>query len=274
MNTLDRFLKILLVLSVILLVLSYFQKNKLPQQGEIKPELMQDPLQTPTSKKPFEYSQKNVTYTITPQYDYSLYGLVVSQNDNEVWYSRFKKTDPSNTKDYCVLWGKNLSSGIYQKMTFKTEEFVCLINYPQNEPRNDAFSMTNLSNNHLLTADENVYKAIRSASVGDQIHLKGYLINYQSVGDDGKKMSRGTSIVRVDTGEGACETIYVEQFEIIQKGNILWWSIYKISPYAVAVLSFLIIILFIISTIISSRSKPSKLKDMPNRDILLPKNLQ
>lgn len=265
MGMINKIIKVLIVISIILLVISYFQKDNLPGQNVIVPELMQEPVQTQTAKKPFQYTQKDISYTITPQYDYEIYGLVVSQNDNEVWYSRFKKDDPSNTKDYCVIWGKNLSSDTYQKIEFYTEEFVCFAKFKDSEQYGN-FSIDKLSNNHLITADENTYRAIRSASTGDQIHLKGYLVNYEHIDSEGKKQTRGTSISRTDEGMGACETIYVEQFEILKKGNALWWFIFKISPYAIAILSFLLIIF----SILDGRSKPQKPPEMPNKDLLLP----
>lgn len=68
MDGLNKTLKILLVLSIILLIASYFQKNNLPSQNEINPELMQDPVQTTTDKKPFEYTQSDISYIIILSY--------------------------------------------------------------------------------------------------------------------------------------------------------------------------------------------------------------
>lgn len=269
MGLISKIIKFFLFLSIILIFVLYFLKNGLPSQRELLPELMNDPVQTSVNKAPFQYTQKGVSYKVTPLYSYELYGLVVSQNDNEVWYSRFKKTDPSNTKDYCVLWGKNLETNIYKEMKFRTEEFVCLAEFKENVPINISFSPENLSNNHLLTADENVYRAIRSASVGDQIHFKGYLVNYEVVDSKDQKFSRGTSVSRTDEGMGACETVYIEQFEILKKGNILIRTIFKDCLYAVPGLIALLILIGIVSWFID-RIKPKKPMDMPNRDILLP----
>jgi len=251
------------------MIVAYFQRGKLPLQKDILPELMSDPIQTPTTKVPFQYSQKGVNYTIKPQYNYEIYGLVVAQNDNEVWYSRFKKLDPTNTKDFCVVWGKNITSDVYRVADFKSEEFVCQINFKTENPINRSYSNENLSNNHLLTANESVYQAIRSAYIGDQIKVKGYLVSYDSVTADGQRGSRGTSVSRTDEGMGACETIYVEDFQVLKEGNVIWRDIFKKCPYPIIGSAGLLVILFFISILLSGFSKPGKPPEMPNKDLLI-----
>ena len=51
---------------------------------------------------------------------------------------------------------------------------------------------------------------------GDHIRLKGMLVEYSNPGNG---FHRGTSVTRTDTGNGACETIYVNGFEVIKKAN-------------------------------------------------------
>ena len=54
--------------------------------------------------------------------------------------------------------------------------------------------------------------------VGDQVHFRGYLAEYSHGGG----FKRGTSIVRTDTGNGACETVFVEDVEILKPGGGPW----------------------------------------------------
>jgi hypothetical protein len=83
--------------------------------------------------------------------------------------------------------------------------------------------MTKLSNNHLISDDEVVRDQVRDIQVGDQIRVRGYLASYSSA-QGGK---RGTSTTRLDTGNGACETLYIDRFEIIQPATNYW----RISMY-------------------------------------------
>lgn len=46
---------------------------------------------------------------------------------------------------------------------------------------------------------------------------------------------RGTSTTRLDAGDGACETLYVEQFEIVEPATSFW----RMSMYFSLALFFL-----------------------------------
>jgi hypothetical protein len=78
--------------------------------------------------------------------------------------------------------------------------------------------MYQLSNNHLISADPFIRDRVAEIRVGDQIRVKGSLARY---GADGSGL-RGTSTTRDDTGDGACETILVEEFEIAVPGFNGW----------------------------------------------------
>jgi hypothetical protein len=54
--------------------------------------------------------------------------------------------------------------------------------------------------------------------IGDQIRVHGWLAKYSN--DQG--FSRDTSITRDDRGNGACETIYVREFSILQSMQNGW----------------------------------------------------
>jgi hypothetical protein len=78
--------------------------------------------------------------------------------------------------------------------------------------------MEQLSNNHLISDDENIRGMVKDIRIGDQIRVRGYLASYSS--EQGGK--RGTSTTRTDTGDGACETLFVEQFDIIGPATSIW----------------------------------------------------
>ncbi len=56
--------------------------------------------------------------------------------------------------------------------------------------------------------------------VGDQVHVRGYLAEYSH--DQGLHFFRGTSTTRTDQGNGACETVYATDAEILRAGNGGW----------------------------------------------------
>ncbi|MCX6796737.1 MAG: hypothetical protein NTW06_04560, partial [Candidatus Falkowbacteria bacterium] len=203
--------------------------------------LYKEPTQEAIQMDSISQVVKGVKYTINPQYNYELWGLVVSENDNEVWYSRFKTVDPLNTKDFCVIWGDNLKSGNYRDFKFKSEEFVCIFS----SNKYVKFNGEQLSNNHLLPADDEIYQQIRQAHIGDQIHFKGYLVNYRGIDQNGQEFTRSTSNTRTDTGDGACETVYATDFDKIKSSNTIFRILYIVSEYLI-ILSLLVIIVIVI----------------------------
>jgi hypothetical protein len=61
--------------------------------------------------------------------------------------------------------------------------------------------------------------------IGDQIQISGMLAKYKN----NQGFNRGTSITRTDTGNGACETIYVNDFQITQPSKNAWRKVYTIT---------------------------------------------
>ncbi len=103
------------------------------------------------------------------------------------------------------------------------------------------FATDQLSNNHLLTQDPLIRRALKSAEIGDQVRLRGKLARYSHAGG----FQRGTSTSRTDQGNGACETVYLEAFEITRKANTGWRLVYRSSvTTALAALLVLTVLFF------------------------------
>ena len=220
--------KTLLLISIGLVVLSFFLKDRLPPADEILDSLRSEPVQERAElPPPFEVVRKGATYTVAPLYNYDLYGMVVSyhNSDSFVDISHKRWKDYLNVKDLCVIWGKNVESDVYLRMKFSSRDFTCYYTYPDEETLR-LFRESCLSNNHLLSADPSLIRSIMKARRGDQIHLRGYLAMY-----DQKQTGfhRGTSISRHDRGNGACETVYVTDFAVLKRANPRWRAVFNIS---------------------------------------------
>ncbi len=243
MSVLKKIIKILLLISVTLFVYSYFRKDNLPDKEDVLNQLYQDPVQTETDMPSFIRERGGVVYNITPLYNYELYGLVVSYHHTKNWWDYYHKEwkDFINIKDICVLWGDNIKTEVYKQMKFKSGSWTCYNEFKRNTDREvwSKFKNNSGSNNHILSDDETINETIMNAKRGDQIYLKGYLVNYSH----GEGFQRGTSTTRDDTGNGACETIYVTDFQILKKANPLWRSIYFFSKYS-AIACFVILLIF------------------------------
>ena len=199
--------KTIFFLSVVLHIYSSFQKNILPPKSEIKEELFKEPVQKLTQTGSFDITRKGIKYTIVSKYSYELYGLVVSYFNADTWWNIYheKWKDNINKKDICVIWGDNIRTEAYRKMKFSSTSFEAHYSTRDAQAWGD-FRSEALSNNHLLSDDNEIGKQIMKVERGDQIFMRGYLAEYSHSNNSFK---RGTSITRADSGAYACETVFV-----------------------------------------------------------------
>lgn len=238
-HRLERTFKWISLACALVALVSYFYKDKLPSPGFYDTfYLEEEPAQTPTTTAAFTTQVNKQQYIIEPQFDYELNAMVVSYHDADAirdnWHFE-KWKDFINLRDLCVVWGDNIKNGVYLDMEFYNDSWTCWAYWPD-RATGERFNHTQLSNNHLLVDNAQIKRTLMSAEPGDQIRLKGMLASYRNPGNN---FYRGTSTVRTDTGNGACETIYVNEFEIIKKANTGIRSLYGLSKW-LTVLSFTI----------------------------------
>jgi len=230
-----RLVQILFFGSLLLLTVALWKKDNLPQFPRLQQALMNEPLQVPVKRAAFNTTVNGVTYTIQPLYAYDLYGLVVSLHDSKTWWDsvHLEWNDHLNVMDLCVVWGNNLRRGVYQEADYSSNEFECSFRINSAEVFR-IFDQAALSNNHLLTDKPGIARTMRKVRLGDQVHFRGYLAEY-SHNHNGRPFHRGTSIVRNDTGNRACETVFVEDFEILRPGGGPWRAIVWIAVFLIVV---------------------------------------
>lgn len=231
--------RLLFIAGFALLAASLWQRYQLPQPGLLVEGLQQEPEQVQVRERPRIVAVNGVTYTIQPLYSYELYGLVVSLHDSDSWWDYIHRewNDHLNVVDLCVIWGSNAASGAYRDIKFSSGQFVCNLEAPTREAF-AAFDWTAISNNHLLTNDPAIARKLRSVRIGDQIRFRGYLAEY-SHNHNGQPFRRGTSTVRNDMGNGACETVYVEDVEIIRRGGGPWRTLVTVAWVLLGIASVL-----------------------------------
>ena len=211
------------VLSFFWLVVSFWNRNDIPGSIDYVAAIADEPRQTRTTRRTFDASWEEVDYLVEPEYDYDLVGMIVSfrHHDNNSRMHRLAD-DHLNMLDVCVVWGSNTRGAELDKIDFSNGTFTCNVKTRDQEAW-ESFDMDQLSNNHLISDDEYIREQVRKVKVGDQVRVQGVLASYESPGG-----LRGTSTTRTDTGDGACETIYVDRFEIVRPATSLW----RMSMYA------------------------------------------
>lgn len=217
-SPLKLLIKLVFYPSLLLLPVSCWQRNDFPEHLSVMPSLLQPPQQHAVRKAPFTVSNEGIEYRIEPQYRYDLHGLVVSYAHHNGNFSLHRLwNDHINVADVCVVWSDNTSGTDLNRIRFWNGKFTCNFQTRDNDVWK-RFHLDQISNNHLLTVDDGIRSRIRKIRIGDQIHLQGWLASYAN--DQG--FSRGTSTARDDTGNGACETVYLDGFEILRPLDNGW----------------------------------------------------
>jgi hypothetical protein len=207
-----------LAASALTFAVAFFNRNDLPASIEPHPQLAHEPRQRPITKAPLTVPYAGVDYRVEPLYSYELYGLVVSyrQHDGESSMHRWSN-DHLNMADVCVVWSDTAASPTLPKLDFWNGIFTCNVQTRDSVAWSN-FKMNQLSNNHLISADPFIRDRVAKIRVGDQIRIKGSLARYGAAGGG----LRGTSTTRDDTGDGACETVLVDEFEIVARDSSGW----------------------------------------------------
>jgi len=212
-----------------LLIPAFMLRNSFPEPVERQYEPLAPPTQGRSSEPGFQAAYASTSYSIEPRYDYELTGLVVSRAFHNAKYGLHRKwNDHLNVADLCVVWGDNASTLDLNAFDFWNGQFTCNISTDSSQDWK-TFKPDELSNNHLLSDDEAIREQIQAVKLGDRVHLRGWLSRY---GND-QGFSRDTSTTRKDSGNGACETIFIRQFEILDSMDNGWRSAFSFSLFAV-----------------------------------------
>ena len=65
------------------LAVSFWNRNDIPAEVAFVPAIAEDPRQSPTRARPFSVRYNDVGYTVEPEYEYELVGMVVSYRHHD-----------------------------------------------------------------------------------------------------------------------------------------------------------------------------------------------
>jgi hypothetical protein len=201
---------IVLCASSLVALLSFWNRNDLPPVSAILPALAEEPRQEPMAKEPFTVEYSGVRYEVEPQFGYELNGMVVSYRQHD-GSSRMHRAanDHLNVADLCVVWGNTATSPHLSEIEFWNGVFTCNFETSDSAAWN-SIRPEQISNNHLISDDDAIRDRVADVRVGDQVRVRGWLATYGSGAN-----RRGTSTRRDDAGNGACETIFVSEFDVV-----------------------------------------------------------
>jgi len=204
--------------SLLTLAAAWSKRDDFDPDMPLQAAVSEEPSQRPVDASEFTATANDVDYLVRPRYRYDLTGLVVSFKRFSSDYGLHKRwNDFINVADICVVWGSNATDVDLNAFDFWNGEFTCSF-ATSDEAAWRRFDKHKLSNNHLITDDPRVREVIEELRVGDQVRLRGWLAEY---GEPGGPF-RQTSTTRTDTGNGACETVYVADMQILDSMSTVW----------------------------------------------------
>lgn len=213
--------RVLLIVSAVIWLATAYYFDRLPQREAIDPRLMNEPIQTGLKRDASEFTiEYNGTLNmVKPVAEYELWGLVVTHNDITQWYDIYHDDTSIDTKDLCVIWGENLDHD-YKKLKYSSGSWTCYAEW-RGDPV--TFHTDKMANNHLITNSDAIREIIDEVEIGDQIHMKGMLVNYKQ---QGQQKWRESSLIRNDDG---CEVVFVEEIEILKHNETVLNHLYQLA---------------------------------------------
>ncbi len=114
--------------------------------------------------------------------------------------------------DYSLVWG-NMPSYL-PNLKFSNAFRFCLYKYKRNVILDNKYIESHLSNNHIIPSNQNIRRALKTVRKGNLVRIDGYLVNVTANVKGKGTANWNTSTIRTDTGNGACEIIYVTKLQI------------------------------------------------------------
>ena len=147
-------------------------------------------------------------YLVEKHHRYEISGEVLSiETYNVAFKSEFFDVDLG------LIWGPRMAD---LKQRYSFNQGGRWLFWSSKEPVSDDerhYITSHISNNHLIPADgrRNLFKAIRWPSTGDKVRISGYLVTIKRPSGE---VVASSSTSREDSGDGACEVIWVEEIQI------------------------------------------------------------
>lgn len=206
-------------------IFSFFNRNSARNVNEILPETLKPPVLTEVNGNySIELISKGFRYTLIPVYECEINGLVVDKMmPGLVMIKGFENALKMN-KNFTIIWGSNVTNGVHKNRSIKfwdggvSWEGGATVNLGE------------LARIGLITKDRNLWSKIKSISGGDQIKVKGKLVNAKA--DRIIPVTYCTNHFEWKTGFlGQNErfwSVYVEDVQTLKKANVffnfLFWA--------------------------------------------------
>ncbi len=163
-----------------------------------------DPIQEDADREPFELETGQGRVTIRPRARYDVAARVESVEP--YWLDPTAFLSPF---DLALAWGDVATPELRSKL--EVGQSWRFYFWKTSDPDVDiGYVIAHSANTHVIPASANVRRALATVDRGDEVRLRGLLVDVR--GERG--LTWKTSLTRTDHGDGGCEVIWVESIQI------------------------------------------------------------
>jgi hypothetical protein len=168
-----------------------------------------EPLQEPVDPPEVaDVERRGHHFSLEKFFRYEIAGEVVSASEYDLtWTNDFFDVDVG------LVWGPRLSELKERYSFFQMGRWLFWRSKGPVSGEERDYITAHMGNQHLIPAEghANVARAIKWIRGGDHVHLRGYLVRIR---DENGHQVAVSSTSRHDTGDGACEIVWVDEVQI------------------------------------------------------------
>ena len=144
-------------------------------------------------------------YQVTRRASFDIRARVLSA---EPYY--FRRESDLSPLDLALGWGVMSDQAVLDRIDISQSSRWYRTRYQLPPPVSERLIISSSSNMHMIPATAGIGSSLKKLRTGDVIQLSGYLVDV----DHDSGWYWRTSMSRTDTGNGACEIVYVESLVV------------------------------------------------------------
>ena len=196
---------------VILFVLYHLSKNPV---GIASTEIIradEDPDQKEVSEETIHLNSSGYEWDLKPKAEYHIAARVLGR---ERYFTGWQAS--ASPVDLALGWGKLGDPEPDHWISWSQSGRWYFYSYSGDSPYSEDFITSHSANVHIIPATKNLKNAVLRLSEDDLVALEGYLVN-ANVRKGASNYWWNSSLTRTDTGDGACELLYLTKLTMNRK---------------------------------------------------------
>jgi hypothetical protein len=147
-------------------------------------------------------------FTINPVAEYRIAAVLVGKKCyRDSWRGKVAPVD------LVLVWGKLAEPESDKYVSYSQHDRWYFYENKTGSPFNSSYIIAHSANNHIIPADENILKAVKTIEEKEKVFLEGFLVNVKGR-RKGENFWWNSSLRRTDTGDSSCEVFYVKKVRI------------------------------------------------------------